>query len=98
MLLVRRWSRADRDGVLLSPQARAAATRRAFHDPAGSADDRPAPDASLLLRDDLLRAAPALERLLASPPLRWGLSSLAVVAVAADHRRPDERASAPRAT
>lgn len=85
MLLVQAVEETDHDGVLLAPRMRSAATRRAFDAPAGSSED---PDRlrarASLLHDDLLREAPALERVLVPRP--WSrtavLATLAAAAVA----------------
>ena len=83
LLLVQAVEEADRDGVLLSPQARAAATRRVFDDPAGSADDSVRlRTRALVLRDDLRHEAPALERLLHPPRWRGPVVAVAVAAAA----------------
>ncbi|RPH85785.1 MAG: hypothetical protein EHM88_00005 [Candidatus Rokuibacteriota bacterium] len=83
LLLVQAVEDTDQDGVLLASRTRAAATRRAFDDGARSTDDmaRLRTRASLL-RDDLLREAPALGRVLA-PPRARGLLVLATIGVAA---------------
>jgi hypothetical protein len=83
LLLVQAVEEVDADGVLLSPRTRAAATRRAFDDSAQAAED----PARLLsradvLRDEILREAPALQRLL-DPPARQGTTMLLVLAVGA---------------
>lgn len=83
LLLVQAVEEADPDGVLLSPQARAAATRRVFDDPAGSADDSVRlRTRALVLRDDLRHEAPALERLLHPPRWRGPVVAVAVAAAA----------------
>jgi hypothetical protein len=85
LLLVQAVEDTDREGVLLTPPARAAATRRAFDDGAPSGDDvaRLRRRASLL-RDDVLREAPVLGRVLDPPRLRGPvvLATLAVAVVA----------------
>jgi Protein of unknown function (DUF2868) len=82
LLLVQAVEDTDREGVLLTPPVRAAATRRAFDDGAPSGDDvaRLRRRASLL-RDDVLREAPVLGRVLDPPRLR-GPVVLATLAVA----------------
>jgi hypothetical protein len=80
LLLVQAVEEVDADGVLLSPRTRAAATRRAFD------DSRAADDAGLLriranlLRDEIRREAPALQRVL-EPPAWRGTTMLLVLAV-----------------
>ncbi|MGH7309080.1 MAG: hypothetical protein ACREK6_10340 [Candidatus Rokuibacteriota bacterium] len=83
LLLIQALEETDEDGVLLSTRARAAATRRAFDAPSRSADDQGRlRTRAALLRDDALREAPALARVL-DPP-RWpGTLVLATIAVAA---------------
>jgi hypothetical protein len=83
LLLIEAIEETDQDGVLLAPRTRAAASRRAFDDPSQSPDDlgRLRARASLL-RDDVLRDAPALGYALA-PPRARGAVVLTVVAVAA---------------
>jgi hypothetical protein len=68
LLLVQAVEDVDADGVVLTPGTRAAATRRAFDDAAPGADDRERLRMRAgLLRDDLRRNAPALERVLEPP-------------------------------
>jgi len=85
LLLVQAVEDTDREGVLLTPPARAAATRQVFDDGAPSGDDvaRLRRRASLL-RDDVLREAPVLGRVLDPPRLRGPvvLATLVVAAVA----------------
>ncbi|MGH7388508.1 MAG: hypothetical protein ACREM3_03515 [Candidatus Rokuibacteriota bacterium] len=83
LLLIQAVEDADQDGVLLPPRTRAAATRRVFDEVSGSTDDgaRLLRRASLL-RDDLLRAAPALGHVL-DPPRRRAPIVLVTIAVAA---------------
>jgi hypothetical protein len=82
-LLVQAVEETDHDGVLLTPHTRAASTRCAFDAPAGAtADPGRLRARASLLRDDLLREAPVLERVLLPP--RWsGAAVLATLAVAA---------------
>ncbi|HWC05518.1 MAG TPA: DUF2868 domain-containing protein [Methylomirabilota bacterium] len=83
VLLIQAVEEADQEGVLLPPRTRAAATRRAFDEPSRATDDlaRLHVRASLL-RDDVLREAPALGLLLHPP--RWrGPVILATIGVAA---------------
>jgi len=81
VLLVQAVEDVDADGVVLSPRARAAATGRAFDDAARAADDpgRLRTRAELL-RDDLRREAPALQRVL-EPPAWRGTTRLLILAV-----------------
>ena len=73
-LLVQAVEETDQDGVLLPPRARAAATRRAFDEATGTAADaRRLRLRATLLREDLLREAPALERVLVPARLPGGL-------------------------
>jgi hypothetical protein len=83
VLLVQAVEDTDQDGVLLAPRARAAATRRAFDEGARSGDDlaRLSTRAGLL-RDDVLRQAPALGHVL-NPPRGRGTVVLATLVVAA---------------
>jgi hypothetical protein len=84
LLLVQAVEDVDADGVLLSPPARAAATRRAFDDTARAVDDPSRLRARAgLLREDLRREAPALQRVL-EPPAWRGTTMLLVLAVGAD--------------
>jgi hypothetical protein len=82
LLLIQAVEDTDQDGVLLPARARVEATRRAFDAGAGSADDlaRLRTRASLL-RDEVLREAPALGRVLA-PPRSRGTVVLATLVVA----------------
>ena len=83
LLLVHAVEDTDRDGVLLAPRTRTAATRRAFDQEASGSDDMARLRArARLLRDDLLREAPALEHVL-DPPRARGPLVLATLAVAA---------------
>jgi hypothetical protein len=83
LLLVQAVEDVDREGVLLPPPTRAAATRRVFDDaPAAAEDPARLRARALLLRDEVLREAPDLGRLLQAP--RWrGPVVLATLAVAA---------------
>src|SRR5688500_19002491 len=82
-LLVQAVEEVDADGVLLSPRARAAATQRAFDDMSRAADDAGRlRTRAALLREDLLREAPSLQRVLEPPGWR-GTVMLATFAVAA---------------
>lgn len=83
LLLIQAVEDTDQGGVLLAPRTRAAATRRAFDDGSRATDDmaRLRTRASLL-RDDVLREAPALGRVLAPPRGRAPLV-LAMLVVAA---------------
>jgi hypothetical protein len=84
LLLIQAVEEADRDGVILSPRAREAATRRAFDDPGGAADDSTRlRTRALVLGDDVRREAPALERLLHPPRWRGSVVAVAVAAAAA---------------
>ena len=81
VLLVQAVEDVDADGVLLSPRTRAAATRRAFDDTTGAADDVARLRArAALLREDLRSEAPALQRVLAPPAWR-GSTMLLVLAI-----------------
>ncbi len=83
LLLIQAVEESDAEGVLLPTRARAAATRRAFDAPARSADDQARlRTRAALLRDDALREAPALARVL-DPPHWRGPLVLATIAVAA---------------
>ena len=83
LLLVQAVEETDDAGVLLAPRTRTAATRRAFDAPARSAAEPGLLRArASLLRDDLLREAPALERLVA-PRRRSSTIVLATLALAA---------------
>ena len=81
LLLVQAIEDVDADGVLLASRTRAAATRRAFDDGAGAADDlgRLRARAALLV-EDLRRETPALQRVL-EPPAWRGTTLLLVLAV-----------------
>jgi hypothetical protein len=82
LLLIRAVEDTDQEGVLLSPRTRAAATRRVFDDLSRSIDDQARlRTRASLLRDDLLREAPALTRVL-DPPRPRGTFVLATIAVA----------------
>ena len=81
LLMIRAVDDTDHDGVLLSSRTRAAVTRRVFDDGARDDPARLRKRASLL-RDDLLREAPALERVL-DPPKATDRLVLAVVLVGA---------------
>ena len=81
LLMIRAVEDTDHDGLLLPSRTRAAVTRRVFDD--GARDDRVRlRKRASLLRDDLLREAPALERLL-EPPKATGALLLAVTLVSA---------------
>ena len=83
LLLVQAVEDTDRDGVLLTLRARAAATRRAFdEDPRHGDDLARLRTRAGLLRGDVLREAPALGRLL-DPPRARGPLVLATLVVAA---------------
>lgn len=82
VLLIRAVEDTDQEGVLLPPRTRAAATRRVFDDVSRSTDDQARlRTRASLLRDDLLREAPALTRVL-DPPRPRGAFVLAMIAVA----------------
>ena len=82
LLLIQAAEDSDQDGVLLPPRTRAAATRRVFEDVTRAADDEARlRTRAALLRDDLLREAPALTRVLEPARLRRPLV-LATLAVA----------------
>jgi hypothetical protein len=82
-LLVQAGEEVDADGVLLSSRARAAATRRAFDESSRAGDDAGRlRTRAALLRDELLREVPSLQRVLAPPAWR-GTVMLATLAVAA---------------
>jgi hypothetical protein len=82
-LLVQAVEEVDADGVLLSPRARAAATRRAFDESSRGGDDAGRlRTRAALLREDLLREVPSLQRVL-EPPAGRGTVMLATFAVAA---------------
>ena len=81
VLLVQAVEDVDVDGVLLPPRARAAATGRAFDDAPGAMDDGGRLRArAAVLREDLRREAPALQRVL-EPPAWRGSTMLLVLAV-----------------
>jgi hypothetical protein len=83
VLLIRAVEDTDHDGVLLPPRTRAAATRRVFDDVTRATDDQARlRTRASLLRDDLLREAPALTRVLEPARPRRTLV-LATIAVAA---------------
>ena len=81
LLLVQAVEDVDADGLLLSSRTRAAATHRAFDDSASGADDPARLRARAdLLRDDIRREAPALQRVL--EPTAWrGTTLLLLLAV-----------------
>jgi hypothetical protein len=82
LLLVQAVEETDQEGVLLSPRARAAASRRVFDEAPGPDDDRARLRVrASLLADDLMRAAPALARVL-KPPASRGAFVVAVIAAA----------------
>jgi hypothetical protein len=82
VLLVQAVEDTDRDGVLLPPRTRVAATRRAFDDLSPAADDLARlRTRAALLRDDVLRQTPALGRVL-EPPRAPATATLAAIAVA----------------
>jgi len=83
LLLIQAVEETDADGVLLPPRARAAATRQAFDAASSPAGDHVRlRTRAALLREHLLREAPALARVLEPP--RWrGALVLATIAVAA---------------
>jgi len=81
VLLVQAVEDVDADGVLLSPRARAAATGQAFDDASRATDDPGRLRARAeLLREDVRREAPALQRVL-EPPAWRGTTRLLVLAV-----------------
>jgi len=83
VLLIQAIEDADADGVLLPPRARASATRRVFDEDARPTDDwSRLPARAALLRDEVVRAAPALQRVLEPPRPRTTVIVL-TVAVAA---------------
>jgi hypothetical protein len=81
LLLVQAVEEVDADGLLLSPRTRAAATQHAFDDSNRAADDpgrlRARAD---ILRDEIRREAPPLQRVL-EPPGWQGTTMLLVLAV-----------------
>jgi hypothetical protein len=81
LLLVQAVEEVDADGVLLSPRTRTAATGHAFDESTRAADDAGRLRArGKLLREDIRREAPALQRVLEPP--RWrGTAMLLVFAV-----------------
>ena len=82
LLVVRAVEDTDQEGVLLPPRTRAAATRRVFDDGVRATDDHARLRArATLLREDLLREAPALARVL-EPRGRRGTLALATIGVA----------------
>jgi hypothetical protein len=81
VLLVRAVEETDPEGVLLSPRTRAAASRRAIDEAPDAHDDTHLRRRAALLRDDLVREAPALERFLQPRRVRTPLV-LAVLVVA----------------
>ena len=82
LLVVRAVEDTDQEGVLLPPRTRAAATRRVFDDGVRATDDHARLRArATLLREDLLREAPALARVL-EPRARRGTLALATIVVA----------------
>lgn len=83
LLLVQAVEDVDKDGVLLSPRARAEATRQAFDAAVPAPDDAGRLKTRAdLLADELRREAPALQRVL-EPPAWRGTTLLLVVAVGA---------------
>jgi hypothetical protein len=84
LLLVQAVEDTDQAGILLTPRRRTEATRRAFDDGSAPTDDDLARlrTRAALLRDDVLRQAPDLGRVLA-PPRRRGLLVLATLGLAA---------------
>ena len=83
LLLIQAVEDVDADGVLLPPRTRVTATRRAFDGQPASTDDAGRlRTRAALLRDDLLRAAPPLQRLL-EPPRSRRVALVATLAGAA---------------
>jgi hypothetical protein len=83
LLLIQAVEDVDADGVLLPSRTRDAATRRAFDgQPASGDDSTRLRTRAALLREDVLREAPLLQRLL-EPPRARGIVLLAMLAVAA---------------
>ncbi|HEX6211019.1 MAG TPA: DUF2868 domain-containing protein [Methylomirabilota bacterium] len=85
LLLIQAVEDTDQGGVLLAPPRRTEATRRAFDDGSDPTDDLARLSTrAALLRDDVLREAPDLGRVLAPP--RWRgplvLGTLAAAALA----------------
>jgi hypothetical protein len=81
-LLVRAVEETDQEGVLLPPRTRAAATRRVFDEPARKTDtDARMRARAALLREDLLREAPALNRVI-DPPRPRSVVVLATIVLA----------------
>ncbi len=84
LLLVQAVEETDPDGVLLSLPVREAASRRAFDQTPGAADDRVRLQArARILRDDLLHAAPAMGRVLEPAPAPKLLVACILAAAAA---------------
>jgi hypothetical protein len=82
LLLVQAVEETDQDGVLLPPRTRADATRRVFDDVSRVRDDQARLRArAALLREDLIREAPALAPVLEPTPRRRTVV-LATLAVA----------------
>lgn len=83
VLFVRAVEETDREGALLSPGSRTAATRRVFDEASGPTDHR-----SLLIRrasllhDEILGEVPTLARMVVDPPRLGGRLVLVTVAVA----------------
>lgn len=80
LLLVQAVEEVDADSVLLSPRTRAAATRRAFDDSRTAGDAGRLRVRANLLRGEIRREAPALQRVL-EPPAWRGTTMLMVLAV-----------------
>jgi hypothetical protein len=84
LLLVEAVEETDPEGVLLSLPAREAASRRAFDQTPGAADDGARLKARAeILRDDLLHGAPAMGRLLEPAPAPKLLVGCVLAAAAA---------------
>ena len=78
LLLVQAVEEVDADGLLLSPRTRAAATQRAFDDATRAADDAGRLRARAdLLRDEIWREAPPLQRVLEPP--KWQPTTMLLV-------------------
>jgi hypothetical protein len=82
LLFVRALEEADRDGIVLAPRDRAAATRRAFEHGVARGTAPVLVDRARLLCGEVLKATPALARVVDPPRLRRGIVPL-TIAVAA---------------